>query len=198
MPFALAAVLLSLERLCYVWIVRGTDSFERVAAGGPWRMRDPLHAVRVLFVTFKLLQAVVFVAWCWPLSLVTSSKLPTSPSVLGLALIVGGQLLSSAVFYRLGRVGVFYGRRFGHDVPWSPAFPFSLCNHPQYVGAVMSIWGFFLAARFPNDDWYLLPLVETMYYALGAHFEHDAPGGAERHPSANPIGTRDRSRDFSA
>jgi methylene-fatty-acyl-phospholipid synthase len=146
-------------------------------------MRDPVHAVRVLFVAFKMLQAAVFVVWCGPFSLavVAPARLATYPPMLGLALIAAGQFLSSAVFYRLGRVGVFYGRRFGRDVPWSPDFPFSLCDHPQYVGAVMSIWGFFLALRFPLDDWYLLPLLETVYYAVGAHFESDVPGQADRH-----------------
>jgi methylene-fatty-acyl-phospholipid synthase len=56
-------------------------------------------------------------------------------------------------------------------LPWCRAFPFSVLQHPQYVGTVLSIWGFFLVMRFPHDDWYLLPIVETVYYALGAYFE---------------------------
>jgi hypothetical protein len=31
--------------------------------------------------------------------------------------------------------------------------------------------GFFLLMRFPHDDWYLLPIVETVYDALGAYCE---------------------------
>ena len=76
-----------------------------------------------------------------------------------------------SVLYRLGKVGVFYGNKFGHAIPWCRAFPFSLLKHPQYVGAVLTIWGFFLVMRFPHDDWYLLPTLETVYYVLGTYFE---------------------------
>src|SRR4029453_15931970 len=90
---------------------------------------------------------------------------------LGGTLVVVGQILNVSVLYRLGKVGVFYGNKLGYETPWCRAFPFSLLQHPQYVGTVLSIWGFFLIMRFPHDDWYLLPSVETVYYALGAYFE---------------------------
>ena len=35
----------------------------------------------------------------------------------------------------------------------------------------MSIWGFFLIMRFPHGDWFVLPALETVYYALGAYYE---------------------------
>jgi methylene-fatty-acyl-phospholipid synthase len=89
----------------------------------------------------------------------------------GLALIAGGQTLNLSVFYRLGNVGVFYGDKFGYEIPWCRRFPFSLFKHPQYAGTLLSIWGFFLVMRFPHDDWYLLPILETVYYSLGAYFE---------------------------
>jgi methylene-fatty-acyl-phospholipid synthase len=90
---------------------------------------------------------------------------------IGGTLIVAGQILNCGVFYRLGKVGVFYGNKLGYDIPWSRAFPFSLFKHPQYVGTVCSIWGFFLIMRFPHQDWYMLPALETVYYVLGASLE---------------------------
>jgi phosphatidyl-N-methylethanolamine N-methyltransferase len=72
------------------------------------------------------------------------------------------------VFYRLGNIGVFYGN---HEVPWNHRFPFSIIDHPQYVGALLTIWGFFLVARFPRDDWLFLPVLEPAYYFAGAYFE---------------------------
>jgi phosphatidyl-N-methylethanolamine N-methyltransferase len=50
-------------------------------------------------------------------------------------------------------------------------FPYSVLSHPQYVGAVLTIWGLFLMLRFPAADWYLLPLLETVYYAAGSCLE---------------------------
>ena len=69
------------------------------------------------------------------------------------------------------RLGVFYGDRLGYALTWWTAFPFSLLSHPQYVGALLTIWGFFLAWCFPRADWYVLPVLETVYYALGSWVE---------------------------
>jgi phosphatidyl-N-methylethanolamine N-methyltransferase len=86
-------------------------------------------------------------------------------------MIVAGQILNCRVFYRLGTVGVLYGKKLDYGIPWSRAFPFSWFKHPQYVGTVWSIWGFFLIMRFPQSDWYMLPTLETVYYVLGAYCE---------------------------
>ena len=98
---------------------------------------------------------------------------------LGAVLIAVGQCLNVAVFYRLGATGVFYGDRFGRRVPWVRGFPFSVLAHPQYVGAVATIWGLFLAIRFPHPDWVALPLLETLYYAVGARFERTPVSSAK-------------------
>ena len=92
------------------------------------------------------------------------------------------------MFVRLGSVGVFYGTRFGHVVQWCTGFPFSLLSHPQYVGTVLSIWGLFLLTRYPAPDWFLLPLLETAYYVMGAIAERvPPPDAAAAHPSAPSV-----------
>ncbi len=172
--FLVAAALLSLERVCYVWVWRHPESFRklctRTLAGV---LGQPVNALRRIFYAFKILQLLVFVGWCYIFG--NGSLWPVSGSALvftgGLGLIVLGQVFNIAVFFRLGNAGVFYGNRFGIDVPWSSLFPFSVLKHPQYVGAVLSIWGFFVAMRFPHPDWYMLPVLETVFYILGAHFE---------------------------
>jgi methylene-fatty-acyl-phospholipid synthase len=169
-----AAALLSLERICYIWVWRFPGSFGRLCRG-PLKgvLGERVDALRRLFYGFKLIQLLVFAGWCyvygdgslWP----AGGTLAATSA--GLLLIATGQMLNIGVFYRLGNNGVFYGNRFGFELPWQSAFPFSLLAHPQYVGAVLSIWGFFIAARFPHPDWYLLPSLETVYYLLGARFE---------------------------
>jgi phosphatidyl-N-methylethanolamine N-methyltransferase len=169
-----AALLLSLERLCYVFIARRPERFQRLCRRPPLaRLGEPVAVVRRLLYAFKVVQFAVFAAWClvhgdsgvWPAE--------PDPLVLGLATtaVVAGQILNWSVFYRLGMIGVFYGDRLGHRVPWCEGFPFSMFLHPQYVGAVLTIWGFFLGMRFPHDDWLVLPVLETIYYAVGAHLE---------------------------
>src|SRR5262245_28937121 len=171
-----AAALLGVERACYVWIARAPARF-MAWCGRPAiaRLGEPVAIVEKLFYAFKVLQAAVFVAWCW----LHADGAPVAPSalvtVLAGAAIVVGQILNLTVFYRLGRMAVFFGDRLGYDVPWCRAFPFSLVDHPQYIGAVLTIWGFFLFARFPHGDWYLLPALETVYYVIGALLEAAPP-----------------------
>lgn len=173
---AAAALLLSIKRLCYLGAWRRPESFRRwLAPGGPRGAGDPVAALERLFYTFKAIQIAVFLAWCshfgagvpWP------GARGAGQLTLGALALVAGQALNFAVFLRLGRDGVFYGNRFGRDVAWCARFPFSLLAHPQYVGAVLSIWGFFLLVRFPEPDWIVLPAIETAYYAIGARFESD-------------------------
>jgi hypothetical protein len=171
-----AAALLGAERICYVWIARAPERFRALCAGSLLSMGDdPITAVAWLFYGFKVVQFAVFAWWCY----VFGHGLPVpdrdvSAAATGAAAILVGQVLNLSVFYRLGRVGVFYGGQFGYPVRWTQGFPFSLFKHPQYVGTVLSIWGFFLVARYPQDDWWLLPALETIYYGIGAVLE-DAP-----------------------
>jgi len=175
-----AAVALAAERACYVWIARAPASFRAWCARPAlaW-LGDPVDVVEILFCAFKVLQAAVFAAWGWAHG---GPELTRSRWALGVALVlvVAGQILNVSVFYRLGRIGVFFGDRFGHRLPWCRAFPFSVLSHPQYVGAVATIWGLFLALRFPHPDWSALPLLETVYYAVGAALERGHPVAGSR------------------
>ncbi len=172
--FAGAAVLLSLERIVYIAIWRSPAAFQawcaRPALG--W-IGQPMRVLLWLFLAFKGLQIAVFATWCYVHG--GGTMLPESvtaaPIATGALLIAGGQALNALVFYRLGTVGVFYGNRLGHRVSWCSRFPFSHFSHPQYVGTVLSIWGVFLMVRFPQADWFALPVLETAYYAAGARFE---------------------------
>jgi methylene-fatty-acyl-phospholipid synthase len=162
-----SAVLLSLERVFYIWLARAPGHARSLLAN-----LDPIWVIEWLFYGFKVLQLAVFWWWCsafgreFPVSSHSAAVV-----AIGIAALVVGQTLSTSVFLRLGRVGVFYGAEFGRDVPRTQAFPFSLCAHPQYVGAVLSIWGLFLIVRFPIEDWWVLPALETGYYTIGAKLE---------------------------
>jgi methylene-fatty-acyl-phospholipid synthase len=171
---AVAAVVLSLERICYVAIWRAPAAFQVWCAHPAVRwMGEPVRVLQWLFIAFKALQIAVFLVWCYVHGRgdVAPPALAGAAIATGVLLMVGGQVLNAMVFYRLGAVGVFYGNRLGHTIPWCRAFPFSRLNHPQYVGTVLSIWGLFLAMRFPQADWFVLPALETAYYLAGAHLE---------------------------
>lgn len=170
-----AAVVLALERACYIAVWRRPAAFRQ--AGARWLGRaEPVAALARLFLIFKVLQATVFLGWCayFGGGRLLPSDAPPAVFAAGALLVLAGQVLNAAVFVRLGLTGVFYGNRFGHRVRWRYGFPFSWLRHPQYVGTVATIWGIFLALRFPNPDWFLLPLLETGYYIAGAFLEDDA------------------------
>jgi phosphatidyl-N-methylethanolamine N-methyltransferase len=172
--FFWVAALLSLERLTYVAVWRAPNAFRRWSERHGFD-RSATDTLAVLFLAFKLLQAAVFLGWCLIQS--GGSLKPYSSDVwvllVGGLLIAAGQTLNLSVFRALGKVGVFYGNRFGHYVPWRRTFPFTWFDHPQYLGTVLTIWGFFVLMRFPAPDWLLVPGLETVYYALGAWFERD-------------------------
>lgn len=174
--FFIAAVLLSFERVCYIYIWRFPDTFQAFCER-PFVAANfgdgPVDVLQKLFYGFKAIQFAVFFGWCDFFG--SGSLLPLEAGHVwlgaGLSLIIVGQILNFGVFYRLGKIGVFYGNKFGYEIAWCQRFPFSFLDHPQYIGALLSIWGFFLATRFPHDDWYILPALETLYYVVGAYYE---------------------------
>ena len=188
-----ALPLLAVERVAYALIWRWPDAFTAVCHRLGWI--DPVRVLRWLFVAFKAMQALVFAVWIaghggpqplsWP---------PGTADVIAVLALMAGQVLNVAVFVRLGAVGVFYGTRFGHVVQWCTGFPFSLLSHPQYVGTVLSIWALFLLTRYPAPDWSLLPILETVYYVLGARAEQmpsgDAAAAGPSAPSVLPQSPR--------
>jgi len=171
---AVAAFLLALERLAYAAVWHAPERFEKLCSRWPLnRFKSTVDALQALFYLFKTVQLGVFVGWCT----LFSGQFPplptagTAAAVVGVVLILTGQTLNATVFWRLGKTGVFYGNKLGHDLPWIEGLPFSLVPHPQYVGTAVSIWGFFLIMRFPNADWLALPLLQTIYYTMGARME---------------------------
>jgi len=169
-----AALLLSIERMVYVLIWRHPEGFAERCRRRPWTgLGEPVDVLQALFVVFKIIQIGVFVAW-WSLLAESFPPWPTARGVAlvgALTLIVAGQTLNFAVFWRLGKVGVFYGNKLGHQVAWVRGFPFSLVRHPQYVGTVISIWGAFLLMRYPHPDWLILPAMQTLYYLVAISLE---------------------------
>jgi hypothetical protein len=169
------AALLSLERLTYAAVWRAPNAFRRWSDRHA-RPGSAIDTLALLFVGFKMLQGGVFAGWCLIQSGGSLKPYSSDPRVLlaGALLIAAGQALNLSVFHALGKVGVFYGNRLGHHVPWQRRFPFTWFEHPQYLGTVLTIWGFFALMRFPAHDWLFVPVLETVYYAVGAWFERDS------------------------
>lgn len=171
-----ATALLSIERLTYWRAWNAPDAFQRFVHRHPRLLgTDPVVALRRLFYGFKAIQIAVLVGWCMLFG-ATWLPQPTAPwpvLVTGVALLAFGQSLNFGVLLRLKSTGVFYGNRFGRETEWHTGFPFSLVPHPQYLGALLSVWAFLLIMRYPNPDWLALPLVSTVLYAFAVWVERE-------------------------
>jgi phosphatidyl-N-methylethanolamine N-methyltransferase len=40
---------------------------------------------------------------------------------------------------RAGQDGVYYGSRFGKDIPWATGWPYNSLRDPQYLGSLLSL-----------------------------------------------------------
>ena len=108
-----------------------------------------------LAVGLKIVQALFFLRW-WLVVVygvesdadgdvlnafrVAASK-PLLQMALAAVLVFVGNSLNFAVYDSLGMVGVYYGDRFGANVPWVTGWPFNFMPHPQYVGASCNVLG---------------------------------------------------------
>ena len=186
--FAASAAALAIERVTYAVIWHRPDLFTLVCRRASFG-RDPVDVLARLFAVFKVVQVLVFVSWC---VVHGGGFIPPDRNIATLlgggVMLAIGQALNLSVFARLGSAGVFYGNRLGHDVPWRKGFPFSWIRHPQYVGTVLSIWGFFVVMRYPAPDWLALPLLETLYYTLGSLVEQ-SPGASQIMADLSPPAT---------
>ena len=129
----IATVLLSIERLAYLWIWHFPADFQSFCKKPPVAVfGEPVDVLQKLFYLFKLLQLSIFFGWCFVFN-GGGFPLPTGgleSTIAGGLLIVVGQILNFGVFFRLGKQGVFYGNKFGYEIPWCNGFPFSVCKHP--------------------------------------------------------------------
>lgn len=65
--------------------------------------------------------------------------------IVGTNLIALGQSLNIGIYQSIGKVGVYYGYKYGMTVPWCTGFPFNVCcAHPQYLGSTLTAYGMVL------------------------------------------------------
>ena len=180
------AALLSLERLTYAAVWRTPNAFRRWSERSALQ-RSAIDTLALLFVGFKVLQAGVFAAWCWIQSGGSLTPYSSDPRVLlagALLVAAGSDPEPDVCFARWERSVCSTGIGSGTTCRGEHTFPFTWFDHPQYVGTVLTIWGFFVLMRFPADDWVFVPVLETIYYAVGAWFERDSIPTDERYARA--------------
>ena len=128
--------LATLPHIFYLFIWRFPKAFETCIGG-----RDPVRVTASLSLSLKI--ALVVYAFGSGLSDGRIVDFVSGMGVSNLCLIGCGQILNGLAFYRLGERGIFYGNKFGQGVVWVTAFPFNVFSHPQYLGAILTLIGFY-------------------------------------------------------
>jgi methylene-fatty-acyl-phospholipid synthase len=161
-------VFLSLERLFYGVVWHRPKAVAKLAKELNKEGQEPEFILSAVSM-FKLVQIAVFGAWYYlHFGVGVPPNMPTVPvALLSLAALAWGQVLNLFVWYRIGTNGVCYGIKYGRSVPWCTQFPYSVMQHPQYTGAILTVWGMFgLLASSAPKDWFAIPLMETGLYVL--------------------------------
>src|SRR5262245_40403199 len=100
-PLFVAAVLLSLERIVYVWAWCFPESFTTICDKLIVRLRGtPVEVLQRFFYGFKVIQFAVFFGWCYVYGQHSPSLFGASNEALavGSVLILVGQILNLSVF----------------------------------------------------------------------------------------------------
>ena len=158
--FLIAAVLLSIERMCYTWVHVYTPNFVTFCQTplGKYFGKTDLDVVYFIFCINKWIQSFTFPVWwfytlgdAWP-STIYSAIIAVGRQATRfqwtclLTSVVVGQGLNLAACAALGKPGIFYGHRLGLEVPWVTGFPFSVMPHAQYTGMCIFVtcWNAFM------------------------------------------------------
>jgi methylene-fatty-acyl-phospholipid synthase len=90
--------------------------------------------------------------------------------LLFLVLVCYGQSLNVGIFSAIGHDGVYYGFKLGRKIPWVTGWPFDSVSHPQYVGSVLTIWGFvaLVWSQYPSLELLTAAGFWTLVYAVTA------------------------------
>jgi hypothetical protein len=88
---------------------------------------------------------------------IRSYELQLNPlTILDILLVSCGQALNSGVYKALGTVGVYYGSRFGENIPWVNSFPYNIgISDPQYWGCILTTVGSINLLQLRNNAFYV-------------------------------------------
>uniref|UniRef100_A0A7S3LI74 phosphatidyl-N-methylethanolamine N-methyltransferase n=1 Tax=Aplanochytrium stocchinoi TaxID=215587 RepID=A0A7S3LI74_9STRA len=170
MDYISASLLLSLERLAYGVVWKQPHVFSKIAKKAGYPGKEPEFIFNLVRL-FKLVQIYVFATWYYTHYGTSVPSLTTTQFMVGLPILAFGQLLNFMVWYRIGIDGVCYGCKFGRSIPWCTQFPYSHFNHPQYLGAILTVWGMFIFCwQDCPYDWYAIPVIETSLYICSMYY----------------------------
>lgn len=177
--FLLVVAALAFERICYTFVWFFPSLFQRVSETPSAKViaKNPVDLiVRAFFYPSKVLQMGSFLVWYLRTAApVNFWDISGYSWMTALQCIVVGQILNAGIYRAIGKAGVYYGFKYGYDIPWCTGFPFNVCTaHPQYFGATLTCFGFVILLSTPAHlaaGWTGLALMQAIMYAYMAVVE---------------------------
>lgn len=124
-------VIVSLPHLLYLWVL--THSKSTIAVAKIFHS-EPVDWFANVALFLNVLQIGSIVLWAVPSGRFTGSSLYENITalrlVLGIAMWGVGLVFKTTIFKAIGKRGVYYGSKFGHQIPWVDGFPFSVTGAP--------------------------------------------------------------------
>ena len=129
----------SLSHILYFYVWNFTDSYIKISY---YLQTTPLFLITFISIIQKSLQYSIIINY----SIKNKTLIPyiENFNIINFLLIIIGQILNFAVYYKIGIIGVYYGNKFGYNLPWISTFPFNIrLKNPQYIGCILTLIGMY-------------------------------------------------------
>jgi len=180
--FLLASSFLAIERLCYtiIWLYPHKVEKYILELRGSWLNKNTdtiVDSIYKLFLINKIFQLLGYILIYILHPSISFQNMTLFQIVVGSNLAFVGQFLNVATYTAIGKVGVYYGYKFGFHVPWCNGFPFNvITSHPQYLGSTLTSYGLILITMteyHSKDGWLMLGHIQAFQYLYMAYIEHN-------------------------
>ena len=164
-----------LEKIIYTFIWLYPNKFMNL-----FNIKYPYTGVNYMFyisIITKIIQLIVVIYYLYIHStdFVKLNIINIKFLILGFVTLFIGQYLNYNVYKQLKKKGVYYGTKFGLNIPWCYEFPYNInwLKHPQNIGIILtyiSIYfifkSFFYTKSFILETILIINIIKEIYIIL--------------------------------
>ena len=180
--FMFASSLLAIERICYtiIWLYPHKVEIYITKFKGKGLNKNTdtiIDSIYKLFLINKVFQLLGYVLIYSLHPSINFQNMTLFQFVVGSIFSLVGQFLNVSTYLAIGKVGVYYGYKFGFHVPWCNGFPFNvITSHPQYLGSTLTSYGLIfmtMTEHHSKEGWLMLGHMQALQYLYMAYVEHN-------------------------
>lgn len=159
--------------ILYTWIWYRPADFMKLVS----KSDDPCKVMAFWAHTLKTIQFISILNCVHWTALLTA---PWWQIALAVLFVGAGQHLNYLVYKYLGVDGVYYGARFGKNIPWVHGYPYSTMRDPQYIGGILTLIGLSIGVPVEIVAWW----IGNYFYLMWV--ESTIPGNSPNLPQTTP------------